>query len=115
MKDLTQAINCIRAMKENGTYKGHRIGRIKKAIYGETSMISEVPYYNEGEIVLFREELSSDFKDTREYSGMEQQLTGSVTIESPLTQEEIVKQRGNFLLTGTIIGVPKEHVEEIRI
>ena len=116
MTDLIQATNCIRAMKENRTYRGHKVGKIKRPIYGLTSIISRVPYYNKGEIVLFKEEpYLSDPECIEEYQGMKQQSTRTVTIESPLTQEEIAKAEDPLLTTRTIIGVPKKHVKEIKL
>jgi len=114
MIDLTRATNCITVQKQYGTYRGAKVGRIAEDCDG---MLGG---YREGQIVLFREELHpSDFQMRMgEYMGMEQQPIGRVTIESPLTQEEIEKQRakGSLLTTiGTMVGVPKGYVEEIRI
>ena len=49
---------------------------------------------------------------------MKQKRTGRVTIESPLSQEDIDKQKakGSLITTfGTMVSVPKKYVEEIRI
>jgi len=120
MIDLTEATNCIRVMQENGTYRNHKIGRINIAVNGLTSMISGFPFYREGQIVLFYDELTpSDSELCKgEYRGMEQKPTGRVTIEKPFTQEEIDEQKAKgspLINTGTIIGVPKKYVEEIKI
>jgi len=53
-----------------------------------------------------------------EFRGMKQKRTGRVTIESPLSQEDIDKQKakGSLITTfGTMVSVPKKYVEEIRI
>lgn len=120
MIDLTIATNCIRVMKENGTYRGQRIGRLVKDVYGEISRISGFPEHSEGRIVLFREQLTPSDSELcmGEYMGREQKPTGFVTIEVPLSQEEIEKQRarGSRLITMcTMVGVPVRYVEEIRI
>ncbi|HEW79159.1 MAG TPA: hypothetical protein ENH34_04235 [Phycisphaerales bacterium] len=120
MIDLIGAINCVRVMKEYGTYESHKIGSIHIDVNGLTSMISGVPDYHEGQIVLFRDELHpSDSKLVMgEYRGMEQRPTGKVTIKSPLTQKEIDKQKskGSLLTTvGVMVGVPRKYIEEIRI
>ncbi|MBR9683490.1 hypothetical protein GOV03_03030 [Candidatus Woesearchaeota archaeon] len=112
MIDLTTAINCIEAMKENRTYDNHKIGRIKVDHTGLT--------YRKDQIVLFQEEVSPTDSEMclGEYQGIEQKLTGKVTIEGPMTLEEINKQRERrSLLTtvGTTIGVPRGYVEEIKI
>ena len=120
MMDLGIAINCIRVMKENRTYRDHKIGRINTPVNGLTSMVSGVPHNPEGKIVLFYDELYPSDSELcmGEYMGTKQRPTGRVTIESPLTQEEIEKQKakGSLLTTvGTMIGVPRKYVEEIRI
>ena len=117
MIDLTEAINFIRVMKENKTYRNHKIGRINMAVNGLTSEISGFPFYREGQIVLFYDELTpSDSELCRGgYMGIEQKPTGRVTIEKPFILGE-EKTKGSRLTTiGTIVGVPKEYVEEIRI
>ena len=118
MLDLTLATNCIRAMKENGTYRGERIGRIKSSVHGMVSLICGVPCYIPDQVVLFREELDPSDFSLGEYRGMEQRPTGRLTVERPLSQEGIDQQRAKgYLLTtvGTMVGVPESYVEEIRI
>ena len=113
MVDLTIATNCIRVMKEYGTYHGERIGRVAKDFSGM------VGGYREGEIILFREELDPPIDSTLgEERGIEPKPTGRITIESPLCRAEINKQRarGSGIITmKTMIGVPARYVEEIRI
>lgn len=121
MIDLTRAMECIKTMQKYGTYRGHKIGRINTPVVnGIDSVISGVPHYNDGQVVIFREELSPSDSEMHmgEYRGMEQKPTGRVTIESPLTQEEIdkMKAKGSLITTiGTMVGVPSRYVEEIRI
>ena len=50
MLDLTIATNCIRIMKEYGTYRGQKIGRIDSPSY-------RFPLHQNGQIVLFKEDL----------------------------------------------------------
>ena len=107
MIDLTVARNCIRAQKQSGTYDGARIGRIAQDCSG---MVSG---YRAGQIVLFRKELDHELSCARR-----PRYKGTLTIESPLTRDEIEKQRarGSLLTTvGTMVGVPEGYVEEIRI
>ena len=120
MIDLTRAINCIRVMKEYGTYKSHRIGRVHTNVNRLTSIVSRVPGYHEGQVVLFRDELYPSDSELfmGEYRGMKQRPTGKVTIESPLTQKEIDKQKskGSLLTTvGMMVEIPRKYIEEIRI
>ena len=106
MINLSYAINCIKTMKENGTYEGEKIGRISIALNGFNS-------YKEGEIALFRDELDHSDFDGR-YTG--RKYTGRVTIESPLSPEEIKEQEAKCSLLTTIktvINVPKKYIEEI--
>lgn len=112
MLDLTVATNCINRMKERGTYRGHKIGRI---VSGGTYGLSE---YKDGQVVLFREELEPFSVEMGEYLGIEQNPRGTVTIEIPHTEEDILKNRekGSLITTfGTTIGVHHSYVEEIRI
>jgi hypothetical protein len=114
MIDLTTALGCIKAQKENRTYGGAKIGRITQECGGMASN------YSAGQIVLFTEELHHSDSQLRmgEYAGMKQQSTGRVTIETPLTPEEIGRQRAQHsLLTtmATMINVPIRYVEEIRV
>lgn len=111
MINLAVARNCLRVMQENGTYENQRIGRVKTAIEG---------YYREGQIVLFREEVTPSDSELcmGEYAGMEQQPAGTVTVEIPLTQEGIDwhKAKGSLLTTMvTMIEVPEGYIEEIII
>ncbi len=120
MIDLRDAQNCIRIMKENGTYRGQRIGRVKTNVCGQVSRVSGIPGYLEGRTVLFYDELhpSDSQLCMGEWKGTKQRPTGTLTIESPLTQEAIDKQRarGSLLTTvGTIVGVPASYIEEIVI
>lgn len=110
MLDLTDATNCIASMKENRTYRGEKIGRLRESPRTLTP-------YREGEIVLFREEIFPEPWQTS-YKGIEPRPTGCVTIEKPMSAEWIAKEkgRGSLLTTiGTVVGVPAGYVEEIRI
>ncbi len=107
-------------MRENGTYRDHKIGRILQDVNGEVSVISGVPGYTLGQVILFREELEPSDSQLclGEYRGMKQKLTGRVTIESPMCQSEIDSQRKNgspLKTIGTMVGVPKSYIEEIKI
>ena len=106
MLDLIIALNCIRVMKEYGTYHGEKIGRIKKVIPTLTSDVSGFPDSRVGEIIIYRE-----------YSEMGKP-TGRATVESPLCQKDIDEQkRKDSLITTvrTISSVPMSYIEEIRI
>jgi hypothetical protein len=110
MIDLTTARNCIEAMKENGTYRSHKIGRVINPIGGMTSAVSGFPVYQEGEIVIFRKESSPE-----EYR---EKHRDTLTVESPLSLEQINKNReeGSLITTiRTTVCVPEKYVEEIRI
>ncbi len=105
MLDLSNAINCIKIMKEYGTYRGEKIGRIVRAVSGL------VIKYRRGEMVLYTEEFSS------ETNGQKRNL-GTLTIETPLIKEEIDKEKakGSLLTTiRTMVGVPKNFVRTVRI
>jgi len=109
--DLRIATECISVMKESGTYRGQRIGILRKDVYGLTGRITGFPSDYKGKIVLFREELYPSDSEMRmgEYMGMKQKPTGKVTIESPLSRKWIDenKQKGSLITTiGTMIGVP---------
>lgn len=110
MIDLTRATNCIVAMRENGTYRGERVGRVT----------DNFPGYRKGQIVLFSEEPFPSDSQLRmgEFMGMKQEPTHTITVESPMTLEQIAKQRAqSSLLTanGIIVNVPRGYVEEIKI
>lgn len=114
--DLTIATNCIRVMKEYGTYRGHRIGIVRASPDTHVSQISGVSNYRPGEIVLFREE--TDESNLGEFRGVKPKPTGRLTIESPLCQAEIDKQKaqGSLITTfGIIVGVPRRYIEEIKL
>jgi hypothetical protein len=110
--DLTAAINCIRVMKEYGTYRDHRVGVLRTPVSGDASG------YDKGRVVIYRQELSPSDSEMRmgEYMDRKQKPTGLVTIEIPMTPEEIDKKRAEgfrFTTWGTMICVPEEMVEEI--
>lgn len=97
-------------MKENRTYRGQKIGRL-------TQPTRTLNRYETGDIVLFREEIFPEPWQT-DYRGIEPKPTGRVTIETPMSPEwiEREKARGSLLTTiGTVIGVPKNYVEEIKM
>ena len=100
MIDLTAAKYCIKVQRENGTYEGAKIGRIAKRCNGL------VGSYRTGEIVLFA-------KGSREMRSQPR----TVTVESPLCQEDITKEsaRGSLITTvRTTVGVPVEYIEEVK-
>ena len=71
-------------------------------------------------MVLFRYELNPSDSQLciGEYIEIEQKTTGKVTIEIPLSQEEIDnrKEKRSLITTMcTMVGVPKSCLEEIRI
>ncbi len=114
MIDLTRAIYCIKRMKKEGNYRREKIGIIAKTFPGDFSMRQE------GDVILFRHHLFPDDSEIcmGEYMGMEQKPTGKVTIETPLTKEEIDKRRleGSFITTiGTMTGVPLKYIHEVKI
>jgi len=120
MIDLSVILNCIRVMKEYGTYRGEKIGIIRKNIPTLTSAASGFPDSRRGKLVLYREHIFPDDSQLQmgEYMGMEQRPTGRATIESPLYQKEMEEQKakGSLITTmETIAGVPMEYIEEIRI
>jgi len=101
MIDLRKTINCLNVMKENGTYRGHKIGMIRKDIPTEVSSMTCFCNNQRGQVVLYR-----DGGNNR------------LTIEYALTQEEIEKhQNESSLITtiGTVGGVPRKYIEEIII
>ncbi len=120
MINLSVALNCIKEMKKNGTYSGEKIGIIRKDIYTFVSAVSGFLDSEKGKVVLYKEHILPDNSQLGmgEYMGMRQKPTGRATVESPLCQKEIEKQRakGSLIMTcGTIIGVPIGYIEEIRI
>ena len=120
MINLSEAINCIEVMQREEAYKNHKIGIIKKAVDGVTSLISGIHYHEAGAVVLFREEIFPTDSQLAmgEYMGRIQKPTGTVTIESPLPQKDIDKQKAQCSLlrtVGTIVGVPKSYVEGVRL
>ena len=119
MADLMEAINCIRAMKGYGTYDGQRIGVINHRLTTLTDVISGFPVFRKGMIVLFREEMEPTDSQLQmgEYMGMAQRPTGRVTIETPLSFQDIERERlrGSLITTvGLIVDVPGRYVSEIK-
>lgn len=109
MNDLSDALNCIEEMKRCGTYGGQKIGRVVEEFTGQVSS------YREGNIVLYTPEVGLDSE--RELAGLGQGPTGRVTVETPLTPEQIFGDLGRGLIRtiGTMIGVPQKYVEEIGV
>ena len=100
MIDLSIALNCIAAMKKNGTYRGHKIGRVAREC---TGMVGR---YEVGRIVIYHENPREFIDDPR-----------FLTIETPMTLEEIERQRTKrSLLTtaGCMVCVPPRYIEEVR-
>lgn len=119
MIDFSVARRCIKLMNQDKQPDIPKIGVLKRDVGGLTSRLSGFPDYTEEEVVLFYEHLDPSNSELRmgEYQGMKQKPTGFVTIESPLTQEEIRanKERGSSIKTyRTIVGVPKECLHEVR-
>jgi len=120
MINLNVALNCIKEMKKNGTYNGEKIGRIRNDIPTLIFAVSGFSDAEKGKVVLYKKYNVPDDSQLcmGEYMGMEQKPIGRATVESPLCQKEIEKQRakGSLITTcGTIIGVPIGYIEEIRI
>ena len=95
MIDLKQTLDCIKVMKEYGTYRDQKVGRIREDANGMVS------HYNTGQIILYTLESNK-----------------TATIESAMTQKAIQEQKDQkSLLTtvGTMIGVPIRYIEEIRM
>lgn len=93
MIDLRSSLECMEYMKSNNTYRGERIGIIRKEIKGM------VENYSPGEVVLF---LPEDH--------------GYVTLESAMSAEQIQEQREKGSLISTIktmVGIPPSYIEEI--
>jgi hypothetical protein len=113
MIDLTNALNCIAAQKNNHTYGGARIGMI-------SYNVRCLSHYRPGEVVLFTPEMSpSDLElQTRDCHGRKQEPNGRVTLEKPLSLERIAEERakGSLITTMcTCINVPAGYIEEIKI
>lgn len=92
---LEVAANCIRVMKENGTYRGEKVGRVIREFGGAARI------YKEGEIVLFKEAIGE-----------------RITVSIPLSRERIDKNRreGSPITTnGAIVNVPNLYVEEVSV
>jgi hypothetical protein len=117
MTGLIDALYCIKVMKKYRTYKGEKIGRLKRNIYGAVSAVSGHPDAERGKIVLFREEKWPEDSMTQlgEYKGMKQELTGKITIETPLSKKELKERKNLITTTKTIVCVPREYVTKIRI
>jgi hypothetical protein len=120
MLDLTRTTNCIKVMKKYGTYDKHKIGVMKRDVSTITAAVSGFPERLNGELVLYREEKwpNDSMMQMGEYREIKQKNLGTVTVEIPLSREEIKKQKekGSLLTTvGTIVGVPRTYVTEIRI
>ena len=114
MIDLSRATHCIEAMKEIGTFRGEKIGIVVDTVNGE------VAGYKSGQVVLFREEMTPNDSELcmGEYRGMEQKPTGTLSVATPMSAEEIERQRakGSGLSTwGAMVNVPKRYVEEVRM
>jgi hypothetical protein len=112
MIDLSRAMYCIETMKKRGTFRGERIGIVVDTVSGE------VAGYRSGQVVLFRRDMFPTDGQLRmgEYMGQEQKPTGTLTIETPMIQEEIEKQRGSGLTTwGAMINVPERYIEEVNM
>jgi hypothetical protein len=109
--DLSRATNCIEAMKENGTYRGEKIGIVQKDM-------DNLAHYKRGQVVIYREEMtpSDGEMSMGEYMGREQKPRGIITVEIPMSSEDITKQRAKHsLLTtfGCTIRVPEKYIEEV--
>ena len=106
MIDLSTARYCIERMQEKGSYRNQKIGIVKKDIFGFVGMIAFTPDYTQGDVVLFTEGHENS------------KPTGRITMEKPLTSEEIRKNLENDLLIMThcpMVGVPANLVDEVRL
>ncbi len=95
MIDVSKAVYCIRSMRENGTYRDQKIGRVTRDIKGLID-------YKIGEVVIFTE-----YKNNRE-----------LCIERPMSSEQISMERTRGSLLTTVcctVGVPKKYIEEIKL
>ncbi len=91
--NLKRAKYCLEVMKRDGIYRDQKIGKITEPFERMG------PPYEKNDFVIF-----TDGGDK------------TVTIETPLTKEEIIKNRKEKSLIstfGTIINVPKKFVEEL--
>jgi hypothetical protein len=106
--DFRNAIYCIQEMRNSGIYKEEKIGVISTDFplgFGNA--------YKQGDIVLFRREFTWP-----DYHFIKPKPTKTVTVETPLSKEEISKNRKNHSLIstiGTIIGVPENYVREVQL
>ncbi len=91
--NLERAEYCLEVMKRDGIYRAQKIGKI-------TETFERLgPLYKKDDFVIFTDEGDK-----------------TVTIETPLTKEEIIKNRKEKSLIstfGTIINVPRRFVEEL--
>jgi len=106
MRNVTidDALDCINIMKaENSLYcKDYKIGRLKKDLYGMVGKVSGFPGYTKGSIVLYRPG----------------SVENEVTIEIPLSKDEITERKANnnFIRTiGTMVCVPKSYIGELNM
>ena len=91
-----KALECIEAMKGYGTYRGEKIGVVRRDFGG--SCVD----YKKGDVILF----SKSHYDK-----------GTVTAEIPMTKEAIAEQhsKGSHLTTVCpIVSVPEHFVDEVR-
>jgi hypothetical protein len=110
--DLRNAIYCLEIENKNRGSDELKIGIVTKDFPGE------FPFYNQGEVVVYREHLEPPCTQMGEYRGVEQKPNGSLTVETPLSIEEIIKRRkdGNFITTvRTMTFVLARYVMEIKL
>jgi len=111
--DLSVALNCLGYLRGHAHGDRYRIGIVKKDIPGLCS-------YQEGEVVVFRDEMTPSDAEMQmgEYRGRKQKPSGRVTVESPLAQEDIDENRakGSGILTiKTTVCVPRDRIEEVKV
>lgn len=91
--NLERAEYCLEVMKRDGIYRAQKIGKITE------SFETMGPPYKKDDFVIFIDEGDK-----------------TVTIETPCTKEEIIKNKKEKSLIstfGTIINVPRRFVEEL--
>ena len=106
--DLRRATRCLEVQKDNRTYRGARIGVIKKDFPGQ------FPGYRVGEVVVFHPE----FKPS-EGSLLEPRVeSGNLTVGSPMNDQWLSREsvHGSLLTTiRTTVEVPKGYVSEVLV
>lgn len=89
--DRKRAEDCIAKMKEFGTYRGHKIGRVRQ------DFPEAFPTYHKGEFVIVRS-----------------QGDGKFIVEVPLSLDSIDTEKHGFITTiCTMLNVPARCIKEL--